>query len=582
MRRAGLFVTMLLVLLLTASSASAAPGVVQDLAGCDTNTLAANDDDSTDAVPLGFTAQMFDSQFSEVFVNNNGNLTVARALGDFTPFDFRETGEPMIAPFFADVDTNGAGSGLMHYGQTTYNGRPAFCVIWDNVGYYNSHDDKLNRFQAIIVSQPDGVDLVFNYDSISWETGDASDGTNGLGGTSAAAGYAAGDGDAAHALMLPGSFVNGGLLDSNADTSLAGHATAGQPAGRYVFQLRQGAPTGGRLDRQVTLPASTDPAPGALVQICRNGGACVTRSRLERRPSTRPRTSQPAPTPSRRSPAPGRPWRRRGWRASPSAGPARRRRRTSSSARCLRRRLTGRRSRASATTDDGLPVAYWTDPLDLVTTGCPGATATYLMVLEGHTVRVGPLTETPAGCGDLQGHDRGARAGPRRRRDHDPPRLPRRDARRGRRLRHLHRPERRRPRRDRQPALRRDRHAAAVGIGRRAVLHRARRQRGHVPGQPLEPGVTEPTGRFGWDVVAGFYVVTASKSGCVSAADPSQAAATTAVLTIPPPVTNLDLRLDCTPRTTPPPPAPPASGGGTRRPSSSRRPRRASSPASAR
>ena len=31
---------------------------------------------------------------------------------------------------------------------------------------------------------------------------------------------------------------------------------------------------------------------------------------------------------------------------------------------------------------------------------------------------------------------------------------------------------------------------------------------------------TGSDGRFGWDVVAGFYVVTASRDGCVSAADP--------------------------------------------------------------
>jgi hypothetical protein len=83
------------------------------------------------------------------------------------------------------------------------------------------------------------------------------------------------------------------------------------------------------------------------------------------------------------------------------------------------------------------------------------------------------------------------------------------------------------------------------------------------PANRTNPTQTGSDGRFGWDVVAGFYVVSATKSGCVSAADPSQAAATSPVLTIPPPVTNLDLRLDCTPRTTPPPPAPPATGGGT-------------------
>ena len=71
-------------------------------------------------------------------------------------------------------------------------------MIWDNVGYYDSHTDKLNRFQLVIVDQrAAGIDIVVNYDNIPWETGDASDGASGFGGTSAVAGYAAGDGDAA-------------------------------------------------------------------------------------------------------------------------------------------------------------------------------------------------------------------------------------------------------------------------------------------------------------------------------------------------------------------------------------------------
>ena len=183
----------------------------------------------------------------------------------------------MIAPFFADVDTRGVGSGLVHYGTVDYSGAEAFCVIWDNVGYYSGRTDKLNKFQLLLVDRGTaGVDVVFNYDRIAWETGNASGGQDGLGGTSAAAGYAAGDGDSAHALLLPGSFVNGGLLDTNGATSLAGHATAGQPAGRYVFQLRQGAATGGRLTGVVTTPDGNEVG-RAPVQICRQGGDCVTR-----------------------------------------------------------------------------------------------------------------------------------------------------------------------------------------------------------------------------------------------------------------------------------------------------------------
>ena len=76
MLRLRMVVLTLLATLACAANASAAPGVVQNLPGCRTATLPANDDGSTAAVPLGFTANMFDTSFSSVFVNNNGNVTV--------------------------------------------------------------------------------------------------------------------------------------------------------------------------------------------------------------------------------------------------------------------------------------------------------------------------------------------------------------------------------------------------------------------------------------------------------------------------------------------------------------------------
>jgi hypothetical protein len=59
------------------------------------------------------------------------------------------------------------------------------------------------------------------------------------------------------------------------------------------------------------------------------------------------------------------------------------------------------------------------------------------------------------------------------------------------------------------------------------------------------PDVTNPGGWFGWDVTSGWYKVVASKPGCGSTE--------TGPLFIPPPVVDLDLRLDC---------AAPAGGGG--------------------
>ena len=81
------------------------------------NTLAANDDGSTDAVLLNIGGtngiNFFGQTFKRVYVNNNGNLTFSQSLSQFTPNGLAQgVGVPMIAPFFADVDTSGTGSGL--------------------------------------------------------------------------------------------------------------------------------------------------------------------------------------------------------------------------------------------------------------------------------------------------------------------------------------------------------------------------------------------------------------------------------------------------------------------------------------
>ena len=92
------------------------------------NTLPANDDGSTTAIPLGFTANFFGVRFTQAFVNNNGNITFDAPLSGFTPFSLTNTSRQIIAPFFADVDTRGTGSDRVTYGTETVDGRPAFRV----------------------------------------------------------------------------------------------------------------------------------------------------------------------------------------------------------------------------------------------------------------------------------------------------------------------------------------------------------------------------------------------------------------------------------------------------------------------
>jgi len=225
---------------------------IEPLAGCSTNTLPANDDDSTAAVDLGFTLDFFGTNHSSLFVNNNGNITFTSALGEFTPEPLASVGQPIVAPFWADVDTRGNGSGEVTYGQVVFQGQPALCVNWNNVGvgYFSAHVDKLNKFQLLLVDRSDvaagDFDIVFNYDQVQWETGDASGGTDGLGGSSARAGYSNGDPSTPFtSLELPGSAVNGAFLDSNTDTGLINNSRDSATLGRYLFEVRNGTPPAG-------------------------------------------------------------------------------------------------------------------------------------------------------------------------------------------------------------------------------------------------------------------------------------------------------------------------------------------------
>lgn len=214
--------------------------------GFDTTQLPRNDDNFSSAIELGFAANYFGTTYTKTFVSNNGYITFGGGQGTFTPSGLGAAYSginPIIAAFFADVDTRNAASGITSYGTGTFDGRDAFGVTWPGVGYFASAADKTNHFQLLLVDRSNSgagnFDIVFNYDRILWETGSASGGTNGFGGISAAAGFNAAQGGAPGTFgQLPGSLVNGALLDGG-PTSLVSNSNVGV-AGRYVFAVRNG------------------------------------------------------------------------------------------------------------------------------------------------------------------------------------------------------------------------------------------------------------------------------------------------------------------------------------------------------
>ena len=206
--------------------------------GFDANILPANDDGSTGVVPIGFNLNFFGATHDTLFVNNNGNVTFDAPLATFTPFPLTSTNRAIIAPFFADVDTR-IGN-VVTYGQGTVDGRKAFGVNWPGVGCFRTNASVRNFFQMRLIDRSDvgagDFDIVFKYDSIQWETGQASGGNVVCqGGASARVGYSNGTGSPGTFFEVPGSGTAGAFLDSNVRTGLRR-----QPP--LIFSVRSGVP----------------------------------------------------------------------------------------------------------------------------------------------------------------------------------------------------------------------------------------------------------------------------------------------------------------------------------------------------
>lgn len=237
----------LMVLLFMSPPGQASAASVQGDAGCRSFELAPNDDGSSSSVTLPFEVAFYGARYSSLWVNNNGNVTFDAPLATYVPFDLSSTNRVIIAPFFADVDTRGLNSGRVSYGETTFGGQRAFCVLWDSVGYYSRQSDRLNSFQLLLVEKSSGFDVVFRYQQIQWEMGSASSGVP------ARAGFS--NGDPNRSVQLTGSAVSGAFLDGGAQ-ALASRSVGSSTPGEFIFQVRNGCTRNDPLN--IPIPFSCD------------------------------------------------------------------------------------------------------------------------------------------------------------------------------------------------------------------------------------------------------------------------------------------------------------------------------------
>jgi nidogen-like len=158
-----------------------------------------NDDGFRGPVDLGFSLNFFGNTYTQFFINNNGNVSFGSGIDAYIPSGPTGATSPVISPFFADVDTEGANSGVVHFSQLA----DEDIITWDHVGYFSSHDDKLDTFQLVLrgpgYAVPAGEGQIgFFYTGMQWDSTD----------TSRVAAIGFGDG-AGNSVVLEGSTLPG-------------------------------------------------------------------------------------------------------------------------------------------------------------------------------------------------------------------------------------------------------------------------------------------------------------------------------------------------------------------------------------
>jgi hypothetical protein len=542
-RRFRMVVTLGMVLgVLGVWAASAHALAVVPAPGCTTTSLPRNDDSLSAAVPLGFSVFFGGTTYSAIYIDNNGFV---RFRNDAIPWwqlrQWESTSIPVIAPFHADVDTRGALSAEVTYGPITYEGRAALCINWVDVGYFSARDDKRNSFQLILVDRSDvrsgEFDIIMNYDRVQWEAGDDSGAVGGVGGAfPPRAGFYDGVNPP---VELPGSLRISELLDGGLN-ALVASSRIDNTNGRYIFSIRN-------FTAQVRLRGTvrdrlSNVLAGAFVEACLQsvsvpicvGGRTDSTGHYEIVLQSF-----------------GLPWR---IEVFPPAGldltPFNDIRNvnvnttidvTLQSPAGVPLGTTLAPARESGL---GIPVVHWRDPLQLATQGCLGAASARYTARQGSVIlATGDLVESPAGryqatvgpfepahgfvqvTVELTGCPDGSSG-----------------------------------------SFTFDAYIDPSGfvlttrgdpvVGARVTLYRGGSPLGPFevvpdgsaimsPSNRTNPDYTDASGHFGWDVVAGYYVVRAEKEGCVDPGDPLRSYIETDILPVPPEWTDLELILDC-------------------------------------
>ena len=165
--------------------------------GFGTDCLSPNDDGSSAVIDLSTAfpggLEFFGRRYTTFHVNTNGNITFDGSLSTFTPDSFPVADQPMIAPYWADVDIRGAAcsgfGGDLGCSNPSTNGvwwhleSGRVVVTWDQVGHFSCEDTEKMSFQVVLTEGrycgvPGDFDVEFRYNRCEWEVGSASGDNN--------------------------------------------------------------------------------------------------------------------------------------------------------------------------------------------------------------------------------------------------------------------------------------------------------------------------------------------------------------------------------------------------------------------
>lgn len=133
-------------------------------------TALPRDNDGSARISLPFAFNLYGTEHRQVYINTNGVLSFYAPEAENFSFPLPYY-LPIIAPFWADVDTRNPESGQIYYKVTPTH----LIVTWDRVGYANAMADKVNTFQVIIGVPGDellgpNANVKMNYGEMQWAT----------------------------------------------------------------------------------------------------------------------------------------------------------------------------------------------------------------------------------------------------------------------------------------------------------------------------------------------------------------------------------------------------------------------------